>query len=428
MNNKLKTQPVAVFGLAIAAILSPVVALYAPKGIVLLFIIASIASLYTLVFQKPTRPQFPLSFSLSIIALALWGVASLIWTVSFELSWSVARSAPFTLLGGACLILAIKNLSFGERDFISTSMVWGFSIGIILAVIDIGTDFVLFKTLEVIRTEGDWGSIQSDGRETFRSGFVINNGITVLAMFLWPVLIYLIRKKSHRTVILGFAAAVIIVVGHSSNFAAVASIATGFFGFLIGYFLPRHVHKLSAIGFTFLLLGAPFAIKALPDARTIGEKLPELSFSIYPRLVIWQHASNLVMEKPFIGHGIRTSRAINKDTGLIPFVFWHDGKIEKGNTKPIPLHPHNGVIQMWLELGGVGAIIGIVLVLSILHNIKNNPAPPVPKALLYSALISSMCLISVSYGLWQSWWMGLLWLQGAMILASLGPQNSQEPG
>ena len=71
MNNKLKTQPVAVFGLAIAAILSPVVALYAPKGIVLLFIIASIASLYTLVFQKPTRPQFPLSFSLSIIALAL---------------------------------------------------------------------------------------------------------------------------------------------------------------------------------------------------------------------------------------------------------------------------------------------------------------------------------------------------------------------
>ena len=195
----------------------------------------------------------------------------------------------------------------------------------------------------------------------------------------------------------------------------------------MAFFVPRIVYKIAAVGLTLLILGAPFAMKALPDARTIGKNLPELSYSVYPRLIIWQYASNLVMEKPLLGHGTRTSRALSKADTQISFLYRDKGEIHTGNTKDIPLHPHSGLIQIWLELGAGGAVLGLVFILCILWGISSSIAPPVAKALAFAALVSSICLISVSYGLWQSWWMASLWLQGSLITLSLVPQEDEQP-
>ena len=160
-------------------------------------------------------------------------------------------------------------------------------------------------------------------------------------------------------------------------------------------------------------------MKSLPDAQTIGKNLPELSYSIYPRLVIWQFASNLAMEKPITGHGIRTSRVLSKNPNQVPFLYRDNGKLLTGNTKEIPLHPHNGLIQIWLELGAVGALLVLTIVLCTLQNIKRSKAPKIFKSLAFAAFMSTLCLISVSYGLWQSWWMGALWLQAALIMLTI---------
>jgi exopolysaccharide production protein ExoQ len=418
LKNNLKSQPPVALVLSLVSLLTPVVGLYAPKGIIILFCLSALVCLFVFITKKGTCSSPPKAFSLSVLALTIWGVGSLIWTVSFELSWTVARSLPISMLGGLILIMSLKALNSANRAIICRSTVAGFFLGASLTLIDLTTGFSVFQVLHKVIYGGAWAHYIPD--------FVINNGISLLVMILWPTLAFLWHQKRHKLAFLGLVAATLIAV-NSSNFAAAVAILVGFFSFLITFFIPRLVYKIAPIALTLLILCIPFAMKAMPDARTMGKNIPELAYSVYPRLVIWQYASNLVMEKPLLGHGIRTSRALSKTDTTISFLYRDKGEILTGNTKDIPLHPHNGLIQLWLELGAVGAVLGLGLVLCILWGISKSHAQPIPKALAFAALISSLCLISVSFGLWQSWWMGALWLQGTLMTLSLGSHKNADP-
>ncbi len=409
--NDFKNQSPAALGMAFVGLSAPTLALYGSKGIIIPFIIAALACLYTLFKNQSWRLSIPGPLGLSVLALALWALASLTWTVSFDVSLSLARSLPLTLLAGFVVIYSVRRLDPDGLRLIARATVLGFSLGALLAIADIASGYAISMALHILTKGGEWGPDMP--------GFVINNGVVILALFLWPACFFLINQNRRWMAFVALVAAGAIA-GASSSFASIVAIAVGCASFVLAYFLPRHIHKMTAAGFIVLILGSPFFMAALPDARTIGKDLPELDYSVYPRLVIWQYASNLIMERPVAGHGIRTSRALNKETNPIPFVYMDKGKLEQGNTKAIALHPHNGIMQLWLELGGIGAMIGLALVLSILHGIRNAATSPLGKALLYASLLSSVCLISVTYGLWQSWWMASLWLQGALITAGLG--------
>ena len=293
---------------------------------------------------------------------------------------------------------------------------WGFFFGAGLALIDVTTDFSINKILHIV-THDKILSITNLNDIDMR-GFVINNGVCLLAMLIWPTLIILHSQKRYTLAFIAFVTTAFII-SKSFNFAAAVAAGVGSISFIIAFFAPRIFYKIATVGLTLLILGAPFAMVALPDARTIGKNLPELSYSVYPRLVIWQYASNLIMNKPLVGHGIRTSRGLSKTDTKITFLYRDNGEINLGNTETIPLHPHNGVIQIWLELGVGGAILGLILILCILWSINKSSAPQVGKALAFAALTSSICLVSVSYGLWQSWWLVSLWLQGLLVTLSL---------
>ncbi len=397
-------------------LLIPVVALYATKGITILFGIIVLVCLFVLITKKKDRPTCPRALSLSVLALTFWSVASLFWSISTDFNKTIGLSITICMLGGILIIMSLKTLSTNDRIIVCQSTVWGFFFGLSLAFIDVSTDFFISKILHIVLH--DKVLTIANLNDTDIRGFVINNGVCLLSLLLWPTLIILHTQKRYLLSCIGFiTSAYIISRGYS--FAATVAVGVGSVSFLIAYFYPRVVNKIATIGLTLLILGAPFIMKALPDARTIGKDLPELSYSVYPRLVIWQYASNLVMNKPLIGHGIRTSRNLSKTENKITFLYRDNGKIHTGNTEAIPLHPHNGLIQIWLELGAGGAILGLILVLCVLWSINKSQAPQIGKALAFASLASAICLISVSYGLWQSWWLVSLWLQGSIVMLSL---------
>lgn len=416
LKNTLTKQSPISLAFSLVGLLVPVVALYATKGIIVLFGFAVLVCLFVFIIKKETRPTYPKPLGLSVLGLSVWAVASLIWTISTDLSWTVAHSIPVCMLGGFLIVITLKNSNSADQAFVCQSTVWGFFIGLGLALIDVTTDFSINKIIYIIKHGGVWSIANINDIEM--PGFVINNGVSLLAMFLWPTLMILNSKNRHKLTFVGFITTVYII-SKSSTFAAAVAVGFGSLSFVVAFLVPRIVYRIAAIGLTLLILGIPFAMNALPDARTIGKDLPELSYSVYPRLVIWQYASNLVLEKPLIGHGIRTSRGLNKTDTKIPFVYRENEEIHRGNTEAIPLHPHNGLIQIWLELGAGGAVLGLVLILCILWNISKSLAPQTGKALAFAALTCSICLVSVSYGLWQSWWLASLWLQGSLMTLSL---------
>jgi len=404
----IKNQSPVALGVALVGLLAPTIALYGSKGISVLFVIAALASLYDLFIKKNWRLSIPGPLGLFLLALVLWGLASLIWTVSFDLSWSLARSLPLTMLGGYLIVFSVKQLDSSGLLFVSRATILGFVLGTFFAVADIASGYTISMAIQIFRKGGEWA--------TYMPGFVINNGVTVLALFLWPVSIFLFNQNRRIAALVALIVAVAIAAS-STSFASIVTLAIGSAVFVLAYFVPRHIYKMATAGLALLVLGTPFFMAGLPDARTIGKDLPELDYGVYPRLVIWQYASNLIMEQPVTGYGLKTSRALNTESEPISFLYMDKGKLEQGNTKAISLHTHNGIIQLWLELGAVGALIGLGIILSILHGIKNAATSPPVKALLYASLLSSVCLISVSYGLWQGWWMASLWLQGAIITA-----------
>jgi O-antigen ligase len=75
----------------------------------------------------------------------------------------------------------------------------------------------------------------------------------------------------------------------------------------------------------------------------------------------------------------------------------------------IVLHPHNGPLQIWLELGAVGAVAAAAFWGLALARLS-RPAPSLAAAAT-AACAAVYLLSSVNFGVWQEWWLAL----GALI-------------
>ena len=61
------------------------------------------------------------------------------------------------------------------------------------------------------------------------------------------------------------------------------------------------------------------------------------------RRVIWSFSKEKILEKPLFGHGMFSSKVIGDQYKI--------KNIDNKMLSAIPLHPHNSILQLWLELG-----------------------------------------------------------------------------
>ncbi len=80
----------------------------------------------------------------------------------------------------------------------------------------------------------------------------------------------------------------------------------------------------------------------------------------------------------------------------------------------VPLHPHNGPLQLWFELGLPGAVLGTLFWLWLWGRVGACAARDRLHGATAAATATVYLVIgSVSFGLWQEWWLCL----GAFALA-----------
>jgi O-antigen ligase len=138
-----------------------------------------------------------------------------------------------------------------------------------------------------------------------------------------------------------------------------------------------------------IVLLMPFAAMQ-PILGEIAERR-DVSVSVYHRAAIWQFVAQRIEERPLIGWGLHASRSMPGANVTIA-----------QGAELIPLHPHNGPLQLWLELGALGAVIGAMLLAWLALNVVS--------AAQAAALTAMVTVASVSFGLWQGWWMAAIWL------------------
>ena len=125
-----------------------------------------------------------------------------------------------------------------------------------------------------------------------------------------------------------------------------------------------------------------------------GQHVPAI-YSMLTRLEIWAATSNRIAERPFLGWGHDGVQHYGLST--IQGVFF---------TIKTPLHPHNGALQGWIDMGLLGPIaMSAAIILICRHLLK---AKGRTQAYLTALAFSAIAVIFVSHGLWQTWWIGLL--------------------
>ncbi len=198
----------------------------------------------------------------------------------------------------------------------------------------------------------------------------------------------------------------------SAKIAALAGVAAAGLAMV----LPRAVPRLAALGFAAFSLAAPLVFAfGLSQAPSL-EPLPR---SAAHRILIWDFVVDRIAEKPLLGWGMESSRAIPGGSEN----FAPETLVEYGLTSPearhwfgvpaarrLPLHTHNAALQIWLELGLVGALLGAALGAAALLAAGASPAG-------FGMAVSAVVTWQLSFGVWQPWWVASVLL--AAVVAGM---------
>jgi O-antigen ligase len=220
-------------------------------------------------------------------------------------------------------------------------------------------------------------------------------------------------KKYFFISLVGLFAAVIASESSSALLGLVAGLA-------VWFFYDRHFRATAKV----LTVTLPLAIIAMPvlvhplatNPEPIARAIPNFPNSFIHRLLIWDFTLERIAERPLLGWGLDTSRAVPGGTDKRPIHYvvpWSEKPITHPDQN-LPLHPHNAALQIWLELGFLGAIVAMLAVWTLLRTqlLSSRSGP------MAGYIVCAMAIYCVAFGLMQSWWLALLILTWAAVKAA----------
>jgi O-antigen ligase len=143
------------------------------------------------------------------------------------------------------------------------------------------------------------------------------------------------------------------------------------------------------------LLSAPWAAPAAYD--WVDARAVHIDPAIRHRLELWDHGAALARARPWTGWGLDAfdHRPIDPD---------RLARAQK-MTKPEP-HPHNAGLQLWVETGIVGVLLGIGFLVAVARRIGRMAPPLRPWATALAAVAIAPGL--VSFGIWQTTYLAMV--------------------
>jgi O-antigen ligase len=386
--------------LGVAALTAPTVAVFAPLGLAPLLGLSALAVLVVLWRQGRLGALRPGAPGLMMAAIFAWAIASLIWSTDRAVSLDKLPGLAGLFAGGVLVMGAAKAMDDGERGVFGRLLVTG---------------VVAALALLLVEWLGD-GPVRRLAGQTFDSnaarGVSYNRGVTALALAVWPAA--MLAWRHGRRWALGLLALALAAFAVQSSGSAIVGLLLGMAAFGLARRAPRRGPWLVAAAAVLYIAASPFLHAWLltpaivpVDGAALQKQYPNFPRSAYHRYLIWNFAAEKVLERPVLGWGFRTSR-------VLP-----DGKVMLDTSEQaMPLHPHNGVLQVWVELGGLGAVLLAGLCLTAIRRIRQWPVGDGGPAMAVGLFATAYSIVCTSYGLWQSWWMSAILLAVAFCIAA----------
>ncbi|WP_237215170.1 O-antigen ligase family protein [Falsiroseomonas oryziterrae] len=342
------------------------------------------------------------------LALAAWGVVASVW--SPELLRGVETAAALGALAflGAAAAQALSEDTAENRRRLGRALVIGLVLGIALLAFDHASQNLFRRAVRGFPT---W---------TPFIGFGLKPAVSILALLL-PLVLAVpgLSRIAKAAILLPGLAVALWLPGESAKIAAVAGVIVA----LLATLAPRAVARLSAAALAVVFIAAPLLFTA---ALARAPDLSPLPVSAAHRVLIWDFVGDRIAERPLLGWGMESSRAIpggtqTFDRGTLDR-FGLDSPAERAgfavpNAQRLPLHPHNNALQVWLELGLVGAVIAAALGAAAM--LAAGAIGPAALGVAVSAAVTGQ----LSFGAWQPWWVAAM-IFAAAVIAGLAPRRA----
>lgn len=231
-------------------------------------------------------------------------------------------------------------------------------------------------------------------------------GIVTLGLLFWPFALHLYRKCQAplgKRLLWGVVILMILILKEARPSATYLAFFFAAGGTLLIRRFPKAPYLFSMI-ITLFTLSAPWLFSHTIDVDHFHPKLRLLPKSYQHRLMIWHEMSKVALKKPLIGHGF--DHATSLRGGKRVAIFQEKSLIAKHKswnfTHIFASHPHNGVMQIWVELGLIGILLALGLLWALARHIANH-RDPTAQPFLFGLLIYYITINLVGFGLWQKW-------------------------
>ena len=378
---------VAVFTLALV----PLVGYLAPLGFAPLLALAGLLATPGLARARP--PVLP---ALALLLLVLWALVSLAWspgapklaalrdTGDVESFTALKLLMQLALYGSAVAALGQMSALWSRRA--GTVMVVGFMALALIAALDGISGASFYQWLRAAIDD----PIRPD-----LAVVKVSMATYALVLLLWPSA-RIMSSRGWTPAIYGLIAAILVgsvSLGADASWAAL----------LCGAGAWLAVHRLGKLAAKALVVAvaAPFALAPVVliwgvNSGLFAQLHRHVPRSWDARLDIWAFSTLHIQEHPFRGLGLDASRTF----GLA-----------------IPLHTHNAAVQIWLELGAVGAALAGIFFSWIAYRIvAMTERSREDGAMAAAALTTYLVIGGLSFGVWQEWWLAL----GALTVIACG--------
>jgi hypothetical protein len=375
--------------LAGAALVAPFAAVLQSKAMSPIGLVALIGCILLARLRRGAWPWPRGAATRAALGLAAWSMASALWSIDWGRSLSDGAALVGMVLLAAAAAESVRHDTSEERRRLGIALVLGLVLGLGTALLDHISGNALRAAVRGLH------------EAPANLAFGLKPAASVMALLL-PLVAGVDWPARWRAVALFSGLAILVLIpGDTAKLAALAGLVTTALVALRGGIVVRGL----AVTLAALVLVTPLLLG--PAIGLLGQRVESLPPSGIHRLLIWDFSLARAAEKPLAGWGMEAARRLPGGDG-------RPDPTRLGITRPdllawftqpqlrlLPLHPHNGPLQLRLELGWVGGALAAVAVLLLGLSAVRCAVP----AAAAGALASGFVTFFASFGIWQNWWL-----------------------
>ncbi|MBM6594627.1 O-antigen ligase family protein [Microvirga pudoricolor] len=327
---------------------------------------------------------------LAVGALLAWSLLSVSWSEVRELSLAAVGEFWLPVAFAFALCLALPRRLTVQAFWL---LVVSVCLSQLLMLMDLRSDLVLRKALGM---RGD--------------SYIFNRTSLTLLVVLPAIAAWFTgRVRPGRILAFALFAVVSLAIVNSDSGAGVLGLVVGTLTLALAWVAPGLTSTLVRVAFVGMLALAP-VFGPLSDAL-ISDGVHK-SFSrnhSRARVDIWHSFDAAIRVQPVLGAGFGASPLL-RETSVT-------AKVPEENRVLLGVgHPHNAPIQVWVELGAVGAFLVGLIGLLAMRRIDGLPREI--RALSLALVMAILSVGMVGHGAWQGWWAAaigasIVWMRAA---------------